>query len=82
MTLDPVAVADWLQRAGVVGLLVFILLGGARKLWVFGYQLDEMRTDRDLWREIALKGIAHAGRSVDVGTKAVELVVQQRKATE
>lgn len=82
MTLDPVAAADWLQRAGVVGLLVFILLGGARKLWVFGYQLDEMRADRDLWREIALKGIAHAGRSVDVGTKAVELVVQQRKVTD
>jgi hypothetical protein len=68
-----VAIADWLQRAGIVGLLVFILVGGAKRVWVFGYQLHEMQDDRDRWRDLALKLLGQATRSADVADRSVSL---------
>lgn len=74
MVLDPVAVADFLQKAGVIGLLVFILVGGARQVWVFGYQLREMRIDRDRWRDLSLTLLGQVNRSASVTERSVALV--------
>lgn len=70
MTLDPVGIADFLQKAGIVGLLVFILVGGARKVWVFGYQLGDMTADRDRWRDLALKAMGQVDRTTGVADRA------------
>jgi hypothetical protein len=67
------ALADFLQRAGILGLLVFILVSGARKVWVWGFQLEEMRVDRDRWRDIALRSMGHANRSVDVAQNSMDV---------
>jgi hypothetical protein len=74
VTLDPYAVADFLQKAGVVGLLVFILIGGAKKVWVFGYQLVEMQSDRDRWRDLALKLLGQVDRTAGVADRVTSLV--------
>lgn len=73
MTLDPVAVADFLQKAGIVGLLVFILIGGARRVWVWGYQLEEMTAERDRYRTLAERLLGQADRSADVVDRVVQV---------
>lgn len=78
MNLDPVAIADFLQRAGIVGLLVFILVGGARRLWVWGYQLTEMTAERDHYRAIAERALGQSERTVNVADRQAELL--SRKA--
>jgi hypothetical protein len=80
VTLDPVAIADFLQRAGVVGLLVFILVGGARKIWVWGYQLVEMQADRDRWRDLALNLLGQTKRATDVVERSVAMA--EKKAVD
>lgn len=79
MTLDPVGIADFLQKAGIVGLLVFILVGGARRIWVFGYQLVDMTDDRNRWRDLALKQMGQVDRTTGVAGRATE--VADRVAT-
>ena len=74
MTLDPVGIADFLQKAGVVGLLVFILVGGARRIWVWGYQLIEMQSDRDRWRDLALKLLGQVDRTAGVADRVTAMV--------
>lgn len=73
MLVDPTNAADFLSRAGVVGALLLAMWAGATRRWVWGYQLDEMRADRDMWRDIALRSIGQTSRTVDVATKGVTL---------
>lgn len=70
MTLDPLAVADFLQRAGIVGLLAGILIGGARQIWVWGYQLREVQAERDRWQNLALKLMGQVERTTGVADRA------------
>lgn len=74
VTLDPIAIVDFIGKAGVVGLLVFILVGGARQVWVWGYQLTEMRSDRDRWRDLALKLLGQVDRTAGVADRVTSLV--------
>lgn len=57
---------DILEKGGVLAVLVLIILGGSRRLWVWGWQYREMENDRDFWRDVALKTVditeAVAGR--------------------
>lgn len=53
-----------LRDIGFLGGLVFILVGGYRKWWTWGWQLDEMRKDRDEWKTFAMNGTALAARAV------------------
>lgn len=78
MTLDPYAVADFLQKAGVVGLLVFILIGGAKKVWVFGYALSEMQSDRDRWRDLALRLLGQVDRTSGVADRVATLAEKSK----
>lgn len=43
MNLDPLILIDYLQRAGTLGLLILIVVGGSRGLWVYGWYADELR---------------------------------------
>lgn len=65
---------EWIERGGVLALLLIIIIGGSKRLWVWGWQqreteetweqrYREMETDRNFWRDVAL-------RSVDI-TEAV-----------
>ncbi len=50
--------------AGVIGLLMLVLVGGARAWWVFGWTYKLMLRDRDMWRRLALSGTSLAERSL------------------
>jgi hypothetical protein len=49
-----------IDRGGVVAFLSFALLGLARRWWVPGWVHEELKRDRDFWRETALKGMVVA----------------------
>lgn len=65
---DFIAIAEKLSGAGLATLLVFILIGGQKKIWVWGYQLEEMRAERDWWRTTASRATSFADRAVDLVT--------------
>lgn len=65
---DPAVVAGFLLTlaGGIVG-------AGIRRVWVFGWTLQDEKTahaatakDRDFWRDTALKAIGHTGKAIDV----------------
>ena len=71
----PDQVQGWLQL-GLGGLLLMTLVLGHRRLWVFGWvleesakDLEEMRIDRDFWRDTALQSIRHTDKALDVAGK-------------
>jgi hypothetical protein len=55
-----------LQNGGLLAGAVVILIGGYRKWWVWGHQLDEMRTDRDEWKNLFLRTIRVTETAVTV----------------
>lgn len=62
-----------IQSGGLMGLLVFILAGGYRGWWVFGWQYKESEdrvtkaeAERDDWRDIALHGTNITEKAVDL----------------
>lgn len=65
---------------GITGILIAIILSGARGLWVYGrtYQertqslmsrIEELKQERDEWRRMALKGSDVAEKAVDAVAK-------------
>ena len=73
---DTTTVTDalrWISQGGILGVLVFILLGGYKKWWVWGWiyeDAEERATkaekERDDWRDIALTGTSVAEKTVDL----------------
>jgi hypothetical protein len=53
---------DYVNKGGVIALLVLIVLGSVRKWWVPGWTYAEMAADRDQWRELAMQGTSLAER--------------------
>ena len=69
MTLTDVL--DLVSRIGFGGMLVTILFGNYKGIWRWGKDFEEMRDDRDYWREAALSGT----HTADIVT---EYAVRQR----
>lgn len=72
MNLDP-------QQIGIVGIVLAIGVAGRAKVWVWGWtyvekvadlvkQLAEMKTDRDFWRDTALKSMGHTDKALEVAS--------------
>lgn len=66
-------ILKYVSQGGVLGLLMFIMIGGYRQWWVFGWQYKESeeRTEkaekeRDDWRDLALHGTNLAEQTVDL----------------
>lgn len=56
---------------GIVYLLIFVILSGSRRVWVFGREVvaqekanDQMRIERDMWRDLALSGTSMASQAL------------------
>jgi hypothetical protein len=52
------------QTAGVTGLLLVILWGGAKGVWVWGYLYRQERAEKEAWMLRALRGTSLAERAV------------------
>ena len=63
---------DWLQllkEGGALAALVIFIVGCIRKWWVFGWQYEDLKKDRDEWKEVALSGTSLAEAAVDLAEK-------------
>jgi uncharacterized membrane protein len=61
-------VLGWVRDGGVIGILVFFIVGFWRQWWVMGWQWEACQRDRDEWRQMALRGTDLAERlSTTVG---------------
>jgi hypothetical protein len=63
MNVDLGVILDVVQKGGMVGLLLAILVGGMKRWWVFGWvyedkdkQLVEKQRESDMYRELAFRG--------------------------
>lgn len=66
-----------IRDAGVTGLLLFALIGGFRKWWVFGWQYKDVLEEKEEWKTLALGGTHLAERSIS----AVKEVAEARSET-
>ena len=66
--MDIKAVLDVVETAGLIGVLVLILVGGAREWWVYGRFYRAALEDRDEWKRMALTGTELADRAVQVAS--------------
>ena len=64
--MDPHEIIQTVRDAGVTGLLIFALIGGFRKWWVFGWQYNEKVRESDEWKRLALEGTELSERAIQV----------------
>jgi len=51
--MDMTTLVQAVQSGGVLGLLLAIVIGGSRGWWVYGRTYEEMRDERDEWKQLA-----------------------------
>ncbi len=74
--MELVDLAGKLSGAGLATILILILIGGWKGLWVFGWvqmreramleqQRDQLFKEREEWKTLALRATATADKAVD-----------------
>ena len=58
--------------AGVVGVLVFIIVGGYRQWFVWGWAYRDKTREADEWKRLALSGTALAEKAIGVAKRDQE----------
>ena len=78
--MDLKQLLDIVNTVGLVGVLVMILWGGAKRLWVYGWYYREQQQyqirlvrERNEWRDIALRGTVLAEKAVSVLKEDVQV---------
>jgi hypothetical protein len=51
---DNATIRAAIDTGGVIALLLIILVGGAKRAWVFGWTYRDVARDRDHWRALVL----------------------------
>lgn len=54
------------RDAGTVSMLIMVLWGGWRKIWVWGWLYREAIRERDAWKRIALEGHVNQERLLEM----------------
>lgn len=67
--MDLIKISHALSEAGLVTLLVLILIGGQRKWWVYGWQLEESERRADEWKAMAQEGRHVTATAVDLARR-------------
>jgi hypothetical protein len=74
---DVTKILDVLSKVSIITGLLLILIGGYRRLWVWGYQLedertraakreDELKAEIREWKEVARRNEQFADRSLSM----------------
>ena len=71
--MSPSEILQLVRDAGVSGLLLFALIGGFKKWWVFGWQYKDVCREKDEWKSLALGGTYLAERSIATVKEVVEV---------
>lgn len=72
-------ITQLLNAGGLIAGLVFVLIGGYRRWWVWGYQLTDMTAERDKERENSAEWKILFLRTIRVTETAVTVAKQQVK---
>lgn len=75
------SIVDLISNAGLVGLLVLIIVGGAKRMWVFGWVYENALAEKDEWKELALSGTTVAEKAVSAAEVATSTVTPTPKRT-
>ena len=70
--MDPLEWLKLVQQGGLLLVAVLILFGGAKRVWVWGYQLKEAQQQRDEWKDIALRNRELVGRATSVAADVAQ----------
>jgi hypothetical protein len=63
---------EYVQRGGVLGMLIMVTLGTVRRWWFPAWYVRELEDDRNQWKELALQGTRIAERQTSLVEQAVE----------
>lgn len=70
--MDAKALYDFVNTAGVLGLSLIIIVALLRG-WVHtSKEFDNLRRDRDEWKQLALRGTGIVERAVSLGGRGVD----------
>lgn len=69
--MDFTQIIQTVRDAGVSGLLIFALIGGFRKWWVFGWIYKDVCKEKEEWKQLALHGTNLSETSVQVAKKVI-----------
>lgn len=64
MQLDLSALLPYLERGGVLGILVLIVVTGMKQVWVWGWQYRQAVAEREEWKARWIKAAELAEKSV------------------
>lgn len=62
---------DIVTKGGVIGLLLIIIVGGWRRWYVWKWNYDELLTERNFWRDMALSGGRLAEKATGIAETAI-----------
>lgn len=69
MTLQEIL--DGAQALGIIGLLLAVLIGGARRWWVFGWYAERLEAENAELKAQLDRGVSLAERATKVAEKHV-----------
>ena len=76
--------SDWISLIQTFGLpvvmLVLVLVLGVRKVWVWGYQLEESERRAAKWEEMALRGTRLAEEGTDIADDLTRIAHRLKEA--
>lgn len=56
---------QFISQGGLGALAFVLLLGGAKRWWVFGWQAAQLEKERDEWKDLALRLLGATERTAD-----------------
>lgn len=70
-------ILQYVQSGGVLGLLLVIVLGGARGWWVYGWQWALLQKERDEWKALATGAVTSVKEIVESMEPLVEQIARR-----
>lgn len=67
---EVVALAEKLGAVGFPSLLILILYGSYKRIWVWGSQLKEKEVECEQWKTAFLRGASHTDKAIDLAAKS------------
>lgn len=62
---------EWISKLSPFMIVCVIGYLGYKRVWVWGYQLDECKQERDGWKQAAMRVSAAADKSTDIAQTLV-----------
>jgi len=58
-----------IREGGSLALLIFVVVGGMRGVYIWRWVYDKLEKDRDEWKRIALSSTTLADRAVEIAVR-------------